>query len=238
MSGELDFLSRAVATGKLSRRDFLGRAAALGVGAAVANTMLATAARAQTPQKGGALKMGLVGGESTNSLDPAQFLTQVPQNFGSTWGELLVLQSPEDGSAQPVLAESWDASDDASEWAFKIRKGVTFHNGKDLTPEDVAQTIRRHSDENTKSAALGVLGDIDEVVVDGDNVVFKLKRGNADLPLLLGVQPGQQRLRRGRIREPGMVAGQPRRRPLRPRAGVGSRHAIDRAARLDNDRPK
>lgn len=104
MSAELDFLSRAVATGRLSRRDFLGRAAALGVSAALANTMLSGAAQAQTPQKGGALKMGLVGGESTNSLDPAQFLTQVPQNFGCTWGETLAIQSPADGSAQPVLA--------------------------------------------------------------------------------------------------------------------------------------
>lgn len=185
MSAELDFLSRAVATGRLSRREFLGRAAALGVSAALANTMLSGAAQAQTPQKGGALKMGLVGGESTNSLDPAQFLTQVPQNFGCTWGETLAIQSPADGSAQPVLAESWDASADATEWSFKIRKGVTFHNGKELSPEDVAQTIRRHSDADTKSAAVGILGDINEVVVDGDNVVFKLKRGNADLPLLL-----------------------------------------------------
>jgi peptide/nickel transport system substrate-binding protein len=48
--------------------------------------------------------MGLTGGESTNSLDPATWLTQVPQNFGSTWGETIVLQSPEDGSPQPVLA--------------------------------------------------------------------------------------------------------------------------------------
>jgi hypothetical protein len=48
MSAELDFLSRAVATGRLSRRDFLGRAAALGVSAALANTMLSGAAQAQT----------------------------------------------------------------------------------------------------------------------------------------------------------------------------------------------
>jgi peptide/nickel transport system substrate-binding protein len=129
--------------------------------------------------------MGLSGGESTNSLDPATWLTQVPQNFGTTWGETIVLQSPEDGSPQPVLAESWEASDDADEWHFKIRKGVTFHNGKELTPEDVAQTIRRHSDEDTESAALGVLRDIEDISVDGDYVVFKLARGNADLPLLL-----------------------------------------------------
>ena len=141
MSNELDYLSRRVAAGRLSRRDFLGRAAALGVTASMANSLLAGAARAQAPQKGGDLRMGLTGGESTNSLDPAKWLTQVPQNFGSTWGELLVLQSPEDGSPQPVLAESWEASDDASQWRFKIRRGITFHDGKDLTPEDVAQAV-------------------------------------------------------------------------------------------------
>ena len=81
--------------------------------------------------------------------------------------------------------DSKEASDDAAEWRFRIRQGVTFHNGKDLTPEDVAQTIRRHTDENTQSAAFGVLTDIQEVAVDGQDVVFRLARGNADLPLLL-----------------------------------------------------
>jgi peptide/nickel transport system substrate-binding protein len=41
MSNELDFLSKRVVAGKLSRRDFLGRAAALGVTAGFANTLLA-----------------------------------------------------------------------------------------------------------------------------------------------------------------------------------------------------
>jgi len=185
MSDELKYLSQRAARGAMNRRDFIGRAAALGVSATFANSMLGRAAHAQGAKKGGALKMGLVGGESTNSLDPATWLTQVPQNFGLTWGETMVVQSPDDGSAQPLLAESWDASSDAAEWSFKIRKGVTFHNGKEMTPEDVAQTIRRHSNEETKSAAVGILGDIDDIVVDGDNVVFRLARGNADLPLLL-----------------------------------------------------
>lgn len=185
MSSELDYLGRRVARGILSRREFLGRAAALGVSATFANSILSKAAAAQGAKKGGALKMGLVGGESTNSLDPATWLTQVPQNFGLTWGETMIVQSPEDGSAQPVLVESWEASDDAAEWRFKVRKGITFHDGKDMTPEDIAQTFRRHSNEETKSAALGVLTDIQEIVTDGDHVVFKLARGNADLPLLL-----------------------------------------------------
>ena len=134
MSKELEFLSRLAAAGRLDRRAFLGRAAALGIGATFANSLLASAVRAQGPQKGGDLRMGLTGGESTNSLDPATWLTQVPQNFGSTWGELLVLQSPEDGSPQPMLAESWEASADAPN-GIQDPKGVTFHNGKELTPK-------------------------------------------------------------------------------------------------------
>lgn len=184
MLDELDVLGRAVAGGKLSRRDFLGRAMALGASAAFANSILASAARAQTPQKGGALKLGLVGGAATDSLDPVLNATQVPANFNFTWGERLV-DEPTDGVPKPGLAESWEASKDAATWTFKIRKGITFHNGKTMTPEDVAQTIRRHSNANSQSPALAVLGDLDEVVVDGDHVVFKLKRGNADLPLLL-----------------------------------------------------
>ena len=39
--------------------------------------------------------------------------------------------------ADPGLAEEWGASDDAKTWTFKIRKGVEFHNGKELTAEDV-----------------------------------------------------------------------------------------------------
>ncbi|RUU19441.1 twin-arginine translocation signal domain-containing protein, partial [Mesorhizobium sp. M6A.T.Ca.TU.002.02.2.1] len=52
MSNELEFLSRRVASGKLSRRDFLGRAAALGVTATFANSLLSSAARAAGPVKG------------------------------------------------------------------------------------------------------------------------------------------------------------------------------------------
>ncbi|TIW00201.1 MAG: twin-arginine translocation signal domain-containing protein, partial [Mesorhizobium sp.] len=52
MSNELDYLSRRVAAGKLSRRDFLGRAAALGISAPFANSLLSSAARAAGPVKG------------------------------------------------------------------------------------------------------------------------------------------------------------------------------------------
>ena len=185
MSRELDFLAREAVRGRLNRREFLGRAAALGLTLPAATKLLTSTALAQGPQKGGDLIVGLVGGESTNSLDPAQQLTQVPQIFTKTWGETLVYAAPEDSSAVPMLAESWEASDDVKDWRFKIRKGVTFHDGKELTADDVVATLQRHSDPNAKSGALGVLGDIADMKVDGDNVVVTLNNANADLPLLL-----------------------------------------------------
>ena len=184
MSDELSFLSRRVASGKLSRRDFLGRAAALGVSATFANGLLSTAARAEGPVKGGTMKAGMQGGSSTDSLDPATWQSQVPYFFGRQWGEQLV-QIDASGELQPALAEEWGASKDAKIWTFKIRKGVQFHNGKDLTPDDVLATMQRHSDEKSKSGALGIMQGIDRIAIDGQNLVFTLKEANADLPFLL-----------------------------------------------------
>lgn len=184
MSDELEFLSRRVVTGRLSRRDFLGRAAALGITAPFANTLLARAAQAAGPVKGGVLKAGLVGGESTDGLDPAAINNQVKGAFARCWGEELLEVAP-DGSLVPSLATEYGASDDAKVWTFKIRKGVTFHNGKELSAEDVRATIERHAGEDTKSGALGVLRGIDTLKADGEDFVVTLKEANADLPYLM-----------------------------------------------------
>jgi ABC-type transport system substrate-binding protein len=43
----------------------------------------------------------------------------------------------------PMLAESWETSDDGTVWTFNIRQGVKFHEGGDLTPSDVAYSFQR-----------------------------------------------------------------------------------------------
>lgn len=184
MSNELDYLGRLAVSGRLSRRDFLGRAAALGVTATFANSLLSSAARAQGPVRGGILKAGLVGGESTNSLDPASFLTQVMYTFGKCWGEYLLTLNP-DGTLRHAIAEEYGASDDAKVWTFKIRQGVEFHNGKTVTADDVVATLQRHSDEDSQSGALGIMRGIESVRADGNDVVITLNDANADLPYLL-----------------------------------------------------
>ena len=100
MSAELDYLSRQVALGHSSRREFLGRAAALGMSTAVATTLLSTAARAAGPIKGGIMKVGTSGGAATDSLDPARAASQMPYMTNYTWGELLVRVKPS-GELEP-----------------------------------------------------------------------------------------------------------------------------------------
>jgi peptide/nickel transport system substrate-binding protein len=41
----------------------------------------------------------------------------------------------EDLKLEPDLATSWQANDDATEWTFKLRKGVKFHHGKEFRPK-------------------------------------------------------------------------------------------------------
>ncbi len=194
MTRELKYLGEKVARGMMDRRAFMGRAAALGVSAGMANTILASAVTAAGAMKGGTLRAGLQGGESTNSLDPATWASSVPIEFGRTWAEPLVDVSPK-GEIEFRIAESVEASPDAKVWTFKIRKGVEFHNGKTVTPEDVVATLRRHSDKNSKSGALGIVKGITDMKADGDYVVLTLDQANADLPYLMAdyhlmIQPG------------------------------------------------
>ncbi|MCK0126057.1 ABC transporter substrate-binding protein [Gelidibacter sp. F2691] len=184
MSKELEFLSKRVAQSKMSRRDFMGRASALGVSSAAATAMLSTAAMAEGPKKGGMLKIGMNGGASTDTLDPGLVASQANQGVLRHWGDTLVVASPT-GEIDFRLAESVDSSPDAKTWHFNIRQGVEFHNGKTLTAEDAMKTIERHSNEESKSGALGIVKGIESMKVSGNTLSVTLDTPNADLPYLL-----------------------------------------------------
>ena len=75
----------------------------------------------------------------------------------------------------PDLAESFEPSDGAKKWVFKVRKGATFHNGKTVTADDVVASVRHHTIEGTKSVIKSLLASVKNVVADGaETVVFEL----------------------------------------------------------------
>src|SRR5207247_3859933 len=89
------------------------------------------------PQPAGTLVVGLVA-EPVN-LDPAQVTDLNSNRVGRRIVETLVT-FPE-GSTQvvPGLAESWTAARDGRRYTFKLRKGITFHDGTPCT----AQSVKR-----------------------------------------------------------------------------------------------
>ena len=136
---QLEYYANLLTLGKIGRREFMGRAAALGATTAFATSMASDAVKAAKPKQGGRLRVGLTGGATSDSMDPAQILDSYMINV--SFGQLAQLLDRDRFQRHELvgeIAESWEASDDASEWTFHIRKGVEFHNGKTLDSTDVA----------------------------------------------------------------------------------------------------
>ena len=185
MNDDLSRLLADIDALRINRRRFLTQTAAAGVAASMGGLMIsATAARAEEPKKGGMFRMGLGGGESTDTLDPALADSPVPISVNRQWGDTIV-DVTADGQIELRLAESMSSNADGTEWRFVIRQGVKFHDGSDMTIEDVVATFKRHSDENAKSGAFGIMQGISGISSEGNEIVFTLATGNADLPYLL-----------------------------------------------------
>jgi peptide/nickel transport system substrate-binding protein len=181
---ELDYYAKLLELGKVSRREFIGRAMALGATTALATTMAGKALRAATPKQGGTLRIAIAEGTQADSLDPATIGTNYELFVGYGMRNHLTEISSTD-ELVPELCESWDASDDAVTWTFKLRKGIEFHNGKTMDADDVVASFNHHRGEDSKSAAKPLLEPIVEIKADGkDTVVFTLAGGNADFPYI------------------------------------------------------
>jgi peptide/nickel transport system substrate-binding protein len=184
----LEKLQRMFWTGKLTRRDFITQATALGVTAALSQSFIATHALAETPKprRGGRLRIGVSGGSTTDSIDPAAITATMNQIIiNGQLGNNLV-EVDHENKPIPELAESWESSPDAKIWNFKLRKGVEFHNGKTMDADDVIYSLNHHRGEETKSAAKVIVDSIEEIKKeDKYSISFILKSPNADFPLLL-----------------------------------------------------
>ena len=180
----LEKMKSFAGSGKVNRREFIQFALAAGVTVAAAESMFADALAA-TPKRGGSARFGLAHGATTDTLDPAGYPdtgTQVP-----FWGAMAngLTEVDWQGNITPDLVESMEPADGATKWVYKLRKGVTFHDGKDLTPDDVIASYHHHMGPNSKSAAKSLLKAVTDIKADGPNtVIFTLSGGNADFPYL------------------------------------------------------
>jgi peptide/nickel transport system substrate-binding protein len=182
---KLAMAKKAVGQGKLSRRDFMAFTMASGVTLAASQMMFAQAARAE-PKKGGIFKAGVGHGQTTDSLDPATWSNGFTAPFGKSMFGAALAQVNSKNEVVPHVAESFEPTNNAQKWVLKIRNGITFHDGRTLTADDVVATINYHIGADSKSPAKSVLSSVTSVKADGPNtVIFELKGGNADFPFLL-----------------------------------------------------
>ncbi len=186
MDETLKKLNWLLSQGQLSRRTFLQSAAALGISASIASTLMPSNALADTPKKGGRFRIGSTGASASNNLDPAIQLAVMTEVlvFGTLGNTLVEIDA--DGNPIPELAESWESSPDAKKWIFKLRQGVEFHNAKTMEADDVIYSLNWHRKEGTKSAARALVEAIVDIKKeDKYTLAFELKSGNADFPYTL-----------------------------------------------------
>jgi len=112
------------------------------------------------PRRGGALRVGLTGGTSADTWDP-HFASNITDFARSNAVYEGLVGSAQDGSIVPVLAEEFTPNSDATEWTVRLRKGIEFHNGKELTADDVIYTFRRIMDEKQPGVGASAIGTLD-----------------------------------------------------------------------------
>lgn len=179
----------------VSRRAFLlGAAATMGgalTACATPNEFPAeleniTPANGSSPNRGGILYFGL-------STDPANFDPHVSTGSASDYLRQLIynglLSYDENGDVVGDLAEEFDWSDELT-YKVRIRKGVQFHDGSELTAKDVAFSFARMQDKATSASSAALLDQLAAVTAVGaDTVEFRLKLHDVAFPFALAAPP-------------------------------------------------
>ena len=139
---------------------------------------------ALTAQAAGTLKVSV--DSNLNTLDPAKM--KGGQEYVAAYlifNGLTVISH--DMTLKPDLAESWKHSDDLKTWTFHLKKGVKFHNGREMDAEDVIATIARIQDKATGSTARVNFEIVESMkALDPHTVEFQLKTPYSGFAELFG----------------------------------------------------
>ncbi len=116
--------------------------------------------------------------------------TSLDPHLSSSYSSSLVIEQVYSGLIQfdanmnitPDLAESWTMSDDGLVYTFKIRKGVKFHNGREMTTDDVIYSLNRVKDPQGGSPRSYLLTDVKSIETpDADTARITLTKPFAAL---------------------------------------------------------
>jgi peptide/nickel transport system substrate-binding protein len=153
-------LVEALEQRQVDRREFLRTVTLLGMSAPVAYGLagkilgepLVKAAHAETPKKGGVLRIGM----RIPALDnPATYSWIYDSNCARQANEYLTRTQP-DGVTVPYLLEKFTPSEDLKTWTLNLRKDIKWSNGEDMVADHVIWNITRWMDPNVGSSVLGL----------------------------------------------------------------------------------
>ncbi|RWP40586.1 MAG: ABC transporter substrate-binding protein [Mesorhizobium sp.] len=169
---------------QIDRRTFLRGSVGLGI-AAVGRIVQPTTAFARTPRRGGKFVTGVKSGSTTDTVDPVDLNSTASLFVSYQLGNRL-LERATDGKLASELAESWEPSDSGKTWTFTLRKGVTFHNGKDFTANDMVYSLNRHRGPDTRSGAAGLMKAIKDIKAEGPyQLTVALSAPDVGFPFLM-----------------------------------------------------
>ena len=187
-------------SGHMDRRDFLRRGSMIGMsvpllgailaacgGSSSSSTASGSGATPSSGKKGGTLRVASV--TPAAAINPLTVADAGGLLMLNQTGEFLIFDSNLKLALQPMLALSWKPNADGSVWTFKLRPSVTFHNGKQMTADDVVYTFKQLSDpkvaSNALSAFTGVLTPDGVKKIDPTTVEFHLESPNGNFPYLV-----------------------------------------------------
>ena len=137
------------------------------------------AAAPAEPKAGGTLYIGQDFGPG--SLDPHKNIAWASINIYESIYNGLVKWNEDETEVVPDLATSWEISDDGLTYTFKIRQGVKFHNGREMTVEDVKFSLDRLRDPDVSAYAANYSAVESVEIIDPETIQLTLTKPVATL---------------------------------------------------------